>query len=300
MKKSLALSLVVASSFLGGCFSGGSSGGNAGNKPSIESTYPVAEVAFSAPDGFDVLNGITSDAGAARVKTYLEVDPSYSFSDLKELGFVLGEKTLFTDHIKPGSLMTVAAYNHDLGLILSDVHGFMPDNDISFNSDLNAVSTAIARGVVALDDHTPNNGLYDEVSTLALDETLDAAAVIALQLDGYSLTDAKEALPSVKSLALESDLEAESTSRDFQLLFNAQFDESVWVANSGAKIVFSGNAVGYESSGNIYSAEYSVELSGGTYFLSADFEGFGTQVIDLSQVVTGSNTITFMGEVFTR
>lgn len=290
MKKIFTCAAILASVSLVGC-GGSSSGGSAGPES--------VSVTVAAPADFLPVRTITTDGGNLQVSTYLEFDPMFTDEDLKAKTFVVDGGTKLTDTVQPGRLMTAAAYNHTMELILSDVLGVM-GSDYEKVSDLNALSTAITRGLLEAKELSTSNGIEDDIGDLSIASVLEEAAVLALQLDGYSRTDAENATDSTKDTTLASALASKGASADLKRLFAANLTDTTWKPASASHLKFYGPTVAYTASGVTDLAVYDLSVNNGSYIMTAEFEGFGYQVIDLTAMAHGGNTMTMMGETFTR
>ena len=300
MKKILVLAAASASLALVGC-GGGSTGANADPQPKYTNSNPVVTASLQAPAGFMPIKGISYDGGYTEVSTYIQYDPQFVADDLIAKNFLLTEAGQVSSHVIPGKFMTVAAYEPSSEVLLADLLGISPtESTDGYEADLNAVSTALTFGILKMVLKDVEDGFEDEIAALSLSETLETASVYALQLDGYTLEDAQGATDGVQLAALEADLASEGTASDLQRLFNANLAKGVWEADNGSALVFSGDMVGYASAGTTDEATYTVDLNNGTFELSATFSNFGAQVIDLSSVINGGNTLTLMGQTSTR
>lgn len=299
MKKTLILAAVSASLALTGCGSAGS-GGNTGNAPTIENTNPVITASVNAPAGVLPMKYLSSDGGYLDLATYRTYDPTLSDDDLKAKNFILDGSDI-RSHFAPGQFMTASGFDPVNGVLLSDLLGISPEQSTGgYTVDLNALGTAITTRVLMVLFKDAEDGVEDEVGHISLSGTLDEAAMLALQLDGYSRTDAENATDSVKLGALEADLAEKGTADDLQRLFNAQLNGSTWTASNGSALIFAGNVIGYESAGTNDEATYTVALNSGTYELSTTFDSFGAQTIDLTTLVGGGDEMTLMGQTYTR
>ena len=162
MKKFLVLAAVSASMALVGC--GGSSSG--GNEP-----VGPASVTVEAPESFLPIREITTDGGVLQVGVYLEFDPMFTDEELKAKTFIVDGSNELVDDVQPGRLMTVAAYNHTMELILSDVLGVM-GSDYEKASDLNAVSTAMTRGLLSAKSINVTDGIENDIGNLPIENVL--------------------------------------------------------------------------------------------------------------------------------
>lgn len=301
MKKSLFAVTVAASLTLVGC-GGASTGKNANPDPKYTDTNPVASADVQYPGGFVLDRYVSADGGVQHVKTYLTYDPDFSSESLKQANFILDGGTALSDHVKAGSLMTVSAYNPTLNLILSDVVGVMPNADTAgYTADLNPLSTAITHGVVKDPKLSVSDGVADDIARLSLADTTTDAAIVALQMDGYSATDAAMATETVKITALEAALSSQGAKDDIQRLFNAHFDGTLWQGGDSSTLKFKGNTVTFSGFAGDETGTYVVTLKDGAWSMVASFPVIGTQTLDLTNFVPGkTDKLNLMGQSYTQ